>query len=48
MNHLHFQLAYIKDLVGTEKMPIETSPRKELLRTTLVNPKEEINMVTSQ
>lgn len=45
VNHLHFQLLYANDIfTNTAKFPIEESPRKELHRTTLQNPKEKINI----
>lgn len=45
VNHLHFHLIFPDDLIGTPKLPIENEQGKVWKQTSLVNPKEEINLV---
>lgn len=44
INNLHFHLFYSEDLIGEAKLPIEYEKRVEWKSSTLVNPKEEINL----
>eukprot|EP01016_Furgasonia_blochmanni_P003727 TRINITY_DN11462_c0_g1_i2.p1 TRINITY_DN11462_c0_g1~~TRINITY_DN11462_c0_g1_i2.p1 ORF type:complete len:387 (-),score=63.45 TRINITY_DN11462_c0_g1_i2:114-1274(-) len=44
VNHLHFQLLYGEQLFKNGLYPVETFKRKEIFRTSLQNPKEDINM----
>lgn len=45
VNHLHFHLVFPDDLVGGPRLPIEEEPTKLWKKTSLVNPKEDINLV---
>ena len=45
-NHLHFHLLFGEDLVGSPVLPIERQPVKLWKKTSLVNPKQDINLVT--
>lgn len=45
VNHLHIQLCYLEDLTAGGPLPI-TKLKKQLFRkTSLVNPKDDVNMV---
>jgi hypothetical protein len=46
VNHLHFHVFFSEELIGSEKMPIQDYPRKEWIKSSLINPQEEINLVT--
>jgi hypothetical protein len=45
VNHLHFHLVFPDDLVGGPRLPLEEEPTKLWKKTSLVNPKEDINLV---
>lgn len=45
VNHLHFHLLFGEDLMHSPSLPIEKQNRKLWKKTSLVNPKEEINLV---
>jgi hypothetical protein len=44
-NHLHFHLLFGEDLVGGPLLPIEQQKCTPWKKTSLINPKEEINLV---
>ena len=47
VNHLHFHMLFGEDLVNGPILPIEKEKTTLWKKTSLVNPKEEINLVLS-
>ena len=45
VNHLHLHLIYPKDAIGVQQLPIQAALRKQICKSSLINPKEEINMI---
>ncbi len=38
VNHLHFHVFFSQEMTGSEKLPIEDVPRKEWMKSSLINP----------